>query len=408
MAAANVPILGTSPDAIDLAEDRHRFQELLRRVDLKQPPNGIAHSVEEAHDVARDVGFPVVVRPSYVLGGRAMEIVRDESQLDRYMREAVKVSGSSPILIDGYLRDAIEVDVDALADGADVVVAGVMEHIEEAGIHSGDSACSLPPYSLSDAIVEEIRRQTEILAKALNVVGLMNVQFAVQQDEIFILEVNPRASRTVPFVAKAVGHPIAKIAARVMAGEPLRGLVERIDPPRHVAVKEAVFPFARFANVDVLLGPEMKSTGEVMGLDHSFAAAYAKAQIAVGATLPREGKVFISVKDSDKPVAVQVATDLIGLGFTLVATRGTAAHLRTHGITVEEINKVLEGRPHIVDSIANDDIALIINTTEGAPGHPRQLYAASRRVDPTRAPLHHDGRRPGRGQGHRAPGRARS
>ena len=364
--AANVPILGTSPDAIDLAEDRHRFQELLHRLELKQPPNGIVTTAEQARKVASDVGYPVVVRPSYVLGGRAMEIVRDESQLERYMREAVKVSGSSPILIDGYLKDAIEVDVDALCDGKDVIVAGVMEHIEEAGIHSGDSACSLPPYSLSEAIVAEIRRQTELLALALNVVGLMNVQFAVQQDDIYILEVNPRASRTVPFVAKAIGQPIAKVAARVMAGEPLLSLMAEANRPRHVAVKEAVFPFARFPNVDVLLGPEMKSTGEVMGLDHTFAAAFAKAQIAVGSNLPLSGTVFISVKDSDKPAAGRLAGDLIELGFTLLATRGTAEYLREHGIEVREINKVLEGRPHIVDSLANDEVALIINTTEGA------------------------------------------
>ena len=364
--AANVPILGTSPDAIDLAEDRHRFQELLRRLDLKQPPNGIATSFEQARAIVQQIGYPVVVRPSYVLGGRAMEIVRDDSRLERYMREAVKVSGSSPILIDGYLQDAIEVDVDALADGKDVIVAGVMEHIEEAGIHSGDSACSLPPYSLSDATVEEIRRQTALLARALNVVGLMNVQFAVQQDNIFILEVNPRASRTVPFVAKAIGQQIAKVAARVMAGEPLTSLMTQANRPQHVAVKEAVFPFARFSNVDVLLGPEMKSTGEVMGLDRTFAAAFAKAQIAAGNALPLGGTVFISVKDSDKPAAARLAGDLVGLGFKLLASRGTAAYLRDHDIPVGEVNKVLEGRPHIVDAIANDDVALIINTTEGA------------------------------------------
>ena len=363
--AAGVPILGTTPDAIDMAEDRHRFQELLQRLELKQPPNGIATSSEEAHAVADRIGFPVVVRPSYVLGGRAMEIVRDEAQLDRYMREAVKVSGDSPVLVDGYLQDAIEVDLDALADGTDVVVAGIMEHIEEAGIHSGDSACSLPPYTLSDDIVAEIRRQADALARGLSVVGLMNVQFAVRGDEIFILEVNPRASRTVPFVAKAVGHPIAKLAARVMAGEKLADFDLDMKSRNHVAVKEAVFPFARFPGVDVLLGPEMKSTGEVMGLDSSFAAAFAKSQIAAGTELPHEGEVFISVKDRDKPAALDLARELARLGFDLVATTGTASYLHEQGVDVRRVNKVLEGRPHIVDDITNGVIALIFNTTEG-------------------------------------------
>jgi len=364
--AAGVPILGTSPDAIDLAEDRHRFQELLHRLELKQPPNGIATSTGEAHAIAARIGFPVVVRPSYVLGGRAMEIVRDEAQLDRYMTEAVKVSGDSPVLVDGYLQDAIEVDLDALADGQDVVVAGIMEHIEEAGIHSGDSACSLPPYSLSDEIVDEIRRQADALAHGLSVVGLMNVQFAVRQDEIFILEVNPRASRTVPFVAKAVGQPIAKLAARVMAGEKLADFGLDLSGQKHVAVKEAVFPFARFPGVDVLLGPEMKSTGEVMGLDSSFAAAFAKSQIAAGTELPDQGRVFVSVKDRDKPAAAELARELIELGFDIMATHGTAKHLKEQGIAVEGVNKVLEGRPHIVDAITNGTIALMFNTTEGA------------------------------------------
>ena len=363
--AAGVPILGTSPDAIDLAEDRHRFQELLHRLELKQPPNGIATSTGEAHEIAARIGFPVVVRPSYVLGGRAMEIVRDEAQLDRYMTEAVKVSGNSPVLVDGYLQDAIEVDLDALADGTDVVVAGIMEHIEEAGIHSGDSACSLPPYSLADDIVDEIRRQADALARGLSVVGLMNVQFAVRRDEIFILEVNPRASRTVPFVAKAVGQPIAKLAARVMAGEKLADFSLNLSNQEHVAVKEAVFPFARFPGVDVLLGPEMKSTGEVMGLDGSFAAAFAKSQIAAGTELPEHGKVFISVKDRDKPAAAGLARELSELGFAIAATSGTANHLKAQGIAVETVNKVLEGRPHIVDAITNGAIALIFNTTEG-------------------------------------------
>jgi carbamoyl-phosphate synthase large subunit len=363
--AAGVPILGTSPDAIDLAEDRERFQSLLHKLNLKQPPNGIATSTEQAHAVAHKVGYPVVVRPSYVLGGRAMEIVRNDAQLDRYMREAVKVSGSSPVLIDGYLQDAIEIDVDALADGIDVAVAGVMQHIEEAGIHSGDSACSLPPYSLSYETVEEIRRQTVALAKGLNVVGLMNVQFAVRGDEVFILEVNPRASRTVPFVAKAVGKPIAMIAARLMAGEKLADFNLDFSQLDHVAVKEAVFPFARFSGVDVLLGPEMKSTGEVMGLDKSFAAAFAKSQLAAGTALPEGGQVFVSVKDRDKPAAIELARDLAELGYEIVATHGTARELQKHGIAVAPINKVLEGRPHIVDAITNGEIALIFNTTEG-------------------------------------------
>ncbi|MDP7547173.1 MAG: carbamoyl-phosphate synthase large subunit, partial [Alphaproteobacteria bacterium] len=364
--AADVPILGTSPDAIDLAEDRHRFQELLQRLNLKQPPNGIATSGEEARAVAARIGFPVVVRPSYVLGGRAMEIVHDTERLDRYMAEAVKVSGDAPVLVDGYLQDAIEVDLDALADGRDVVVAGIMEHIEEAGIHSGDSACSLPPYSLSGEIVSEIGRQADALARGLSVVGLMNVQFAVRQHEIFVLEVNPRASRTVPFVAKAIGHPIAKLAARVMAGEKLADFDLKLGGQKHVAVKEAVFPFARFPSVDVLLGPEMKSTGEVMGVDTSFAAAFAKSQIAAGTVLPSEGRVFVSVKDRDKPAAAELARDLSRLGYTIVATTGTAAYLQTQDIAVVHVNKVLEGRPHIVDDIANGGIDLIFNTTEGA------------------------------------------
>ena len=363
--AAGVPILGTSPDAIDLAEDRRRFQELLHRLELKQPPNGIATTVEEAHSIAAEVGFPVVVRPSYVLGGRAMEIVNDDSQLDRYMREAVKVSGDSPVLVDGYLRAAIEVDVDALCDGSDVAVAGVMEHIEEAGVHSGDSACSLPPYSLSADTVAKIRRQTAALAHGLNVVGLMNVQFAVQGEEIFILEVNPRASRTVPFVAKAVGQPVAKIAARIMAGEKLADFNLDFDTLGHVAVKEAVFPFARFPGVDVLLGPEMKSTGEVMGLDKNFVAAFAKSQLAAGNSLPLEGRAFISVKDQDKAAATELAASLSAAGFDIVATSGTAKLFQDQGIPVTLVNKVREGRPHIVDALTNGEIDLMFNTTEG-------------------------------------------
>ena len=364
--AADVPILGTSPDAIDLAEDRHRFQELLISLDLKQPPNGIATSVAEAHVVADRIGYPVLVRPSYVLGGRAMEIVHDASSLDRYMTEAVQVSGDSPVLIDGYLQDAIEVDVDALSDGEDVLIAGVMEHIEEAGIHSGDSACSLPPYSLAPDTIDNIRLQTEALARALNVVGLMNMQFAVKDGDIYIIEVNPRASRTVPFVAKAVGQPVAKIGARVMAGERLRDIAPRFDPPRHVAVKEAVFPFNRFPGVDVLLGPEMKSTGEVMGLDFSFEAAFAKSQLAAGTRLPEKGTVFISVKDRDKGGFTHLAQQLVAMGFDIIATEGTASHLEGKGVPAQRINKVLEGRPHIVDAITNGDVSLVFNTTEGA------------------------------------------
>ena len=356
---------GTSPDAIDLAEDRRRFQELLHELGLKQPPNGIATSAEEAHAIAEKIGYPVVVRPSYVLGGRAMEIVTDDSQLDRYMQEAVKVSGESPVLVDGYLRQAIEIDVDALSDGTDVAVAGVMEHIEEAGVHSGDSACSLPPYSLPDETIAEIRSQTVALAGGLNVVGLMNVQFAVRGDDIFILEVNPRASRTVPFVAKAVGHPVAKTAARIMAGEKLADFDFDFDAIEHVAVKEAVFPFARFPGVDVLLGPEMKSTGEVMGLDTNFVAAFAKSQLAAGNSLPLSGSVFISVKDQDKSAAAELATNLSAAGFNIVATSGTARMLQEHGIPVTFINKVQEGRPHIVDALTNGEIELMFNTTEG-------------------------------------------
>ena len=364
--SAGVPILGTSPDAIDLAEDRYRFQVLLQHLNLKQPPNGIATSLEEAHAVAKRIRFPVVVRPSYVLGGRAMEIVRSKAQLDRYMEEAVKVSGDSPVLVDGYLQDAIEVDLDALADGDDVVVAGIMEHIEEAGIHSGDSACSLPPYSLKTRIVAKIGRQAEAMARGLSIVGLMNMQFAVRGDEIFVLEVNPRASRTVPFVAKAVGQPIAKIAARLMAGEKLADFDLDLRRRSHVAVKEAVFPFARFPDVDILLGPEMKSTGEVMGLAESFPAAFAKSQIAAGIKLPNGGNAFISVKDGDKLAAANLAAKLVVLGFDIIATAGTAQFLKDKNIGVKLIKKVLEGRPHIVDAITNREVDLIFNTTEGA------------------------------------------
>ena len=364
--AAGVPILGTTPDAIDLAEDRERFQQLLERIKLKQPPNGIAFNAEEAEVVAEKLGYPVVIRPSYVLGGRAMEIVRDRTSLRRYIGEAVRLSAGNPVLVDGYLENAIEIDVDAIADGTDVFVAGIMEHIEEAGIHSGDSACSLPPYSLADTTIAELQRQAELLARALNVVGLMNIQFAIKDDEIFILEVNPRASRTVPFVAKAIGKPIAKLAARVMAGEKLASFDLTMPKRQHVAVKEAVFPFARFPGVDTLLGPEMKSTGEVMGIDTSFERAFAKSQIASGTTLPQAGKVFVSVRDGDKPQLVDAMRQLIDLGFGIVATRGTAAFLEGAGIAVEHVNKVLEGRPHIVDAMKNGDIQLVFNTTDGS------------------------------------------
>ncbi|KTE01787.1 MAG: carbamoyl-phosphate synthase large subunit [Sphingopyxis sp.] len=362
---AGIPILGTSPDAIDLAEDRERFAALVNKLGLKQPENGIARSREEAVAVAARIGYPVLTRPSYVLGGRAMEIVDDQAQLENYIETAVQVSGDSPVLIDRYLRDAIEVDVDALCDGTDVVVAGVLQHIEEAGVHSGDSACSIPPYSLSADIVAEIERQTEALARALEVRGLMNIQFAVKGDEVYLIEVNPRASRTVPFVAKAVGSPIAKIAARVMAGEKLADLPKINRDIAHVAVKEAVFPFARFPGTDPVLSPEMKSTGEVMGIDSNFNLAFAKAQLGAGDRLPTEGRVFVSVKDSDKPRIIGAVKQLTDWGWKVIATGGTADYLIEQGIEVERVNKVAEGRPHIVDRIKDGDVQLIFNTTEG-------------------------------------------
>ncbi len=365
--AAGIPILGTSPDAIDLAEDRERFQKLIERLGLLQPKNGVARSREEARAVAAAVGYPLVVRPSYVLGGRAMEIVREPAQLERYITEAVVVSGDSPVLLDSYLSQATEVDVDALADSTGAVfVAGVMEHIEEAGVHSGDSACALPPYSLSPEIIAEIKRQTDALAKGLHVVGLMNVQFAVKDDKIYILEVNPRASRTVPFVAKTIGTPIAKIAARIMAGEKLSDFPELVERKlEHVAVKEAVFPFARFPGVDTILGPEMRSTGEVMGLDRHFARAFLKSQIGAGVDLPRTGAAFISVKEGDRPDALAAARILERLGFTILATDGTARYLAAGGVRVERVNKVFEGRPHIIDRMKDKGVQLVINTTEG-------------------------------------------
>ncbi|MGQ3006904.1 MAG: carbamoyl-phosphate synthase large subunit [Blastomonas fulva] len=362
---AGIPILGTSPDAIDLAEDRERFAKLVDKLGLKQPMNGIARSREEAIAVASRIGYPVLIRPSYVLGGRAMEIVDGQAQLESYIATAVQVSGDSPVLIDQYLRDAIEVDVDAICDGRDVAIAGIMQHIEEAGVHSGDSACSLPPYSLSDDLIAEMERQTRALAEGLKVRGLMNIQFAVKEGQVYLIEVNPRASRTVPFVAKAIGQPVAKYAARVMAGEMLADLpvIDRnID---HMAVKEAVFPWARFAGVDPVLSPEMKSTGEVMGIDKDFATAFAKAQIGAGLTLPTNGTVFISVKDGDKPVILEAARGLIALGMDVVATGGTARYLKDNAVAVTEVNKVAQGRPHIVDRIKDGQIALIFNTTEG-------------------------------------------
>jgi carbamoyl-phosphate synthase large subunit len=369
---AGIPILGTSPDAIDLAEDRERFAALVNKLGLKQPANGIARSREEAIAVAARIGYPVLTRPSYVLGGRAMEIVDDQEQLENYIETAVQVSGDSPVLIDRYLRDAIEVDVDALCDGTDVVVAGVLQHIEEAGVHSGDSACSIPPYSLSAEIVAEIERQADALARALNVRGLMNIQFAVQADpgspagaSVYLIEVNPRASRTVPFVAKAVGSPIAKIAARVMAGEKLADLPKINRDIAHVAVKEAVFPFARFPGTDPVLSPEMKSTGEVMGIDSDFNLAFAKAQLGAGDSLPTEGRLFVSVKDSDKPRIVGAVKQLADWGWQVIATGGTADYLAEQGIAIERVNKVAEGRPHIVDRIKDGDVQLIFNTTEG-------------------------------------------
>jgi carbamoyl-phosphate synthase large subunit len=364
--AARIPILGTSPDAIDLAEDRKRFQKLLAELKLTQPANGTAHTLEEAVHVAIDLDFPLIIRPSYVLGGRAMEIVHNMSSLRRYMERAVSVSGTSPVLLDRYLSDAIEVDVDALADGTDVHIAGIMEHIEEAGIHSGDSACSLPPHSLAPEIIADIERQTAAMALRLGVVGLMNVQYAVKDGTVYVLEVNPRGSRTVPFVAKATGVPIAKIAARVMAGEKLADFHLRRPEFSHIAVKEAVMPFNRFPGVDLILGPEMKSTGEVMGLDADFGRAFAKSQIASGAKLPLDGTVFVSVRSRDKEAVEAPCRRLIEMGFKLVATRGTAAHLASKGIAVETVNKVLEGRPHIVDLMLSGGVQLVFNTTDGA------------------------------------------
>ncbi|MBL0918214.1 MAG: carbamoyl-phosphate synthase large subunit [Hydrogenophaga sp.] len=368
--AAGVPIIGTSPDMIDAAEDRERFQKLLHSLNLRQPPNATARTEADALEKAAALGYPLVVRPSYVLGGRAMEIVHEQRDLERYMREAVKVSNDSPVLLDRFLNDAIECDVDAVRDASGrVFIGGVMEHIEQAGVHSGDSACSLPPYYLSKATVDELKRQTAAMAQGLNVVGLMNVQFAIQevdgQDVIYVLEVNPRASRTVPFVSKATGIQLAKVAARCMAGRTLdaQGIGAEVEPP-YFSVKEAVFPFVKFPGVDTILGPEMKSTGEVMGVGKTFGEAFVKSQIGAGTKLPSAGKAFLTVKNSDKPRAVEVARQLVALGFEIIATRGTAAAIEAAGLAVQQVNKVTEGRPHIVDMIKNGDIALVINTVE--------------------------------------------
>ena len=386
---AGIPILGTTPDAIDLAEDRERFQKLLDRLDLRQPVNGIARSPAEAMAVAKRIGYPLVIRPSYVLGGRAMEIVRDDAQLARYIRDAVQVSGDTPVLLDSYLSNAIEVDVDAISDGTDVHIAGVMEHIEEAGVHSGDSACSLPPYSLDGVTIDALKRQTESMALALGVVGLMNVQFAIQDGDIYVLEVNPRASRTVPFVAKATDSAIAAIAARVMAGEPLAAFPLRPPYPKGTgpddplpfadpltladpdmpwfSVKEAVMPFNRFPGVDTLLGPEMRSTGEVMGWDRTFPRAFLKAQMGAGTALPTTGTLFVSVKEADKTdLLVEASRILHELGFRILATDGTQRFLASHAIPATRVNKVYEGRPHIVDTLKDGGVQIVFNTTEGA------------------------------------------
>ncbi len=363
--ANGAPIIGTSPESIDVAEDRERFQKLLNKLNLRQPPNRTARTESEALNHAQEIGYPLVVRPSYVLGGRAMEIVHEQNDLERYMREAVKVSNDSPVLLDRFLNDAIEIDVDCLCDGQQVFIGGVMEHIEQAGVHSGDSACSLPPFSLSEEMTAEIKRQTALMARALNVSGLMNVQFAVQKGDVYVLEVNPRASRTVPFVSKATGLQLAKIAARVMAGQTLAGQgVTKEIVPHYFSVKEAVFPFVKFPGVDTILGPEMKSTGEVMGVGVTFGEAFVKSQMAASVNLPTSGTVFLSVKNQDKPKAVEVARGLHALGFKIVATRGTAAAIKDAGIPVVVVNKVAEGRPHIVDMLKNGEVSLVINTVE--------------------------------------------
>jgi carbamoyl-phosphate synthase large subunit len=381
--AAGVPIIGTSPDAIDHAEDRERFQQMVNKLGLLQPPNRLAHSVDNAVSLASEIGYPLVVRPSYVLGGRAMEIVYNEEELQRYMQNAVKVSNDSPVLLDRFLDDAIEVDVDAICDGKDVLIGGIMEHIEQAGVHSGDSACALPPYSLSNTVQDKLREQVRLMALELGVKGLMNTQFAIKGEEIYILEVNPRASRTVPYVSKSISVPLAKVAARCMAGRSLvdHGVTKEVIPS-YYSVKEAVFPFIKFQGVDPILGPEMKSTGEVMGVGRTFGEAFAKSQLAASVVLPTSGKAFISVREADKNAVVQIAKDLAALGFSLLATRGTQKVLSEAGVACEPVNKVAEGQPHIVDMLKNDEIDLIVNTTEG-----RQSVADSREI--RRAALQH-------------------
>jgi carbamoyl-phosphate synthase large subunit len=375
-----VAIIGTTPDMIDCAEDRARFQAMLRKLELKQPPNRTASNVADAVAGAAEIGYPLVMRPSNVLGGRAMEIIHAQADLERYMRDAEEMSKTyperMPILLDRFLNDAIEVDVDAVSDGKQVIIGGIMEHIEQAGVHSGDSACSLPPFSLSQEMQDELRRQTIAMAKALNVVGLMNVQFAIQSGTVYVLEVNPRASRTVPFVSKATGVPLAKIAARCMAGQTLaqQGVTREVIPP-YYSVKEAVFPFIKFPGVDTILGPEMKSTGEVMGVGETFAEAFVKSQLAASVKLPKDGKIFISVREADKPGVVEIARSLEQLGFTLLATRGTAAVIKDAGVAVTVVNKVAEGRPHIVDMIKNGEVSLIVNTVDSKPSAMRDSYS---------------------------------
>ncbi|WP_297808374.1 carbamoyl-phosphate synthase large subunit [uncultured Methylophaga sp.] len=381
--ANGVPIIGTSPDAIDHAEDRERFQQMVDKLGLLQPPNRLAHSIDNAVNLAAEIGYPLVVRPSYVLGGRAMEIVYNEEELQRYMMNAVKVSNDSPVLLDRFLDDAIEVDVDAICDGKNVLIGGIMEHIEQAGVHSGDSACAIPPYSLSNSVQDKMREQVRQMALELGVKGLMNTQFAIKGEEIFILEVNPRASRTVPYVSKSIGVPLAKVAARVMSGRSLEDQdVTKEVIPSYYSVKEAVFPFIKFQNVDPILGPEMKSTGEVMGVGRTFGEAFAKSQLAASVVLPTQGKAFISVREADKVSVIEIARDLASLGFSLLATRGTQKTLAEAGVACEPVNKVAEGQPHIVDMIKNDEIDLIVNTTEG-----RQSVADSREI--RRAALQH-------------------
>ena len=364
--ANGVPILGTSPDSIDLAEDRGRFQEFVNEHKLKQPPNGIASSVEEAMKVSEEVGFPLVVRPSYVLGGRAMEVVYKKSDLENYLIEAVQASSKSPVLLDGFLNQAIEMDVEAVCDGRDVVIGGILQHIEQAGIHSGDSACSLPPYSLSDELIHEITKMVKKISLEINAIGLINVQLAYYQNELYLLEVNPRASRTIPFVSKCIGKSLAKVGALCMSGISLKDQNFNSEiTPQYYSVKEAVFPFNKFLGVDPILGPEMKSTGEVMGVGASFSEAYAKAQLGAGEVIPKEGAVFLSVRDSDRPFVADLAKEFHDLGFKIIATRGTARHINEANIPVDIIKKVAEGRPHVVDAMKNSEVNLIVNTTEG-------------------------------------------